>query len=177
MLPISDVLRTYISEVSLNRDILNKIGYDACNWIWHGGHGVGQTVRFGISLDEKLLQSFDQLIEQKSYMNRSEAIRDLIRASLVEERCGAEEQEAVGTVTLVYNHHVRDLADKLTDHQHAHHDQIVSALHVHLDAHNCLEVLVIRGTVLVVKQIANELISVKGVKHGKLVLTTTGEDL
>jgi CopG family nickel-responsive transcriptional regulator len=138
---------------------------------------VGQTVRFGISLDEKLLQNFDQLIEQKSYMNRSEAIRDLIRASLVEERCGAEDQEAVGTVTLVYNHHVRDLADKLTDHQHAHHDQIISALHVHLDAHNCLEVLVIRGTVLIVKQIANELISVKGVKHGKLVLTTTGEDL
>lgn len=138
---------------------------------------MGVTVRFGISLDENLLQNFDQLIEQKSYMNRSEAIRDLIRASLVEERCGSENQEAVGTVTLVYNHHVRDLSDKLTEHQHAHHDQIISALHVHLDAHNCLEVLVIRGTVQIIKQIAHELIGVKGVKHGKLVMTTTGEDL
>lgn len=138
---------------------------------------MGNTVRFGISLDEKLLANFDQLIEQKSYMNRSEAIRDLIRASLVEERCGAEDQESVGTVTLVYNHHVRDLSDKLTEHQHEYHDQIISSLHVHLDAHNCLEVLVIRGTVHAVKQIANQLISVKGVKHGKLVLTTTGDGL
>lgn len=138
---------------------------------------VGATVRFGISLDEKLLQNFDQLIEQKSYMNRSEAIRDLIRASIVEEKCGSEDQEAVGTVTLVYNHHVRELSDKLTEHQHSHHEQIISALHVHLDAHNCLEVLVIRGTVSAIKQISHELIGVKGVKHGKLVLTTTGDDL
>jgi CopG family transcriptional regulator, nickel-responsive regulator len=138
---------------------------------------MGNTVRFGISLDEKLLANFDQLIEQKSYMNRSEAIRDLIRAALVEERCGAEDQEAVGTVTLVYNHHVRDLSDKLTEQQHSHHDQIVSALHVHLDAHNCLEVLVIRGTAGAIKQIADALIGVKGVKHGKLVLTITGDHL
>jgi len=138
---------------------------------------MGNTVRFGISLDEKLLANFDQLIEQKSYMNRSEAIRDLIRASLVEERLGSEDQEAVGTVTLVYNHHVRDLSDKLTEHQHSHHDQIISSLHVHLDAHNCLEVLIIRGVVRDIKQIANELIGVKGVKHGKLVMTTTAEDL
>lgn len=138
---------------------------------------MGNTVRFGISLDEKLLESFDDLIEQKSYMNRSEAIRDLIRASLVEERLGSENLEAVGTVTLVYNHHVRDLADKLTEHQHSHHEQIVSSVHVHLDAHNCLEVLIIRGEVRAIKKIANELIGVKGVKHGKLVMTTTGEDL
>jgi CopG family transcriptional regulator, nickel-responsive regulator len=138
---------------------------------------MGNTVRFGISLDENLLDSFDQLIEQKSYMNRSEAIRDLIRASLVEERLGSEDQEAVGTVTLVYNHHVRDLSDKLTEHQHSHHDQIISSLHVHLDAHNCLEVLIIRGAVKAIKRIANELIGVKGVKHGKLVMTTTAEDL
>ena len=138
---------------------------------------MGNTVRFGISLDEKLLDSFDQLIEQKSYMNRSEAIRDLIRASLVEERLGSEEQEAVGTVTLVYNHHVRDLSDKLTEQQHAHHDQIISSLHVHLDAHNCLEVLVVRGKARDVRRIADELIGVKGVKHGQLVMTTTGEGL
>ena len=138
---------------------------------------MGQTVRFGISLDEKLLASFDQLIEEKSYMNRSEAIRDLIRAALVEERSTSDEAESVGTVTLVYNHHVRDLSDKLTEHQHSHHDQIISALHVHLDAHNCLEVLVVRGKVREIKKIADELIGVKGVKHGKLVMTTTGADL
>jgi CopG family nickel-responsive transcriptional regulator len=138
---------------------------------------MGTTVRFGISLDEKLLTSFDQLIEEKSYMNRSEAIRDLIRAALVEEKSSSEEAESVGTVTLVYNHHVRDLSEKLTDHQHAYHDQIISALHVHLDAHNCLEVLVVRGKVREIRQIAFELIGVKGVKHGKLVMTTTGEDL
>jgi CopG family nickel-responsive transcriptional regulator len=138
---------------------------------------MGNTVRFGISLDEKLLESFDELIEEKRYMNRSEAIRDLIRASLVENQVASADAEVVGTVTLVYNHHVRDLSDKLTEHQHAHHDQIISALHIHLDAHNCLEVLVVRGPTRDVKRIADELIGVKGVKHGKLVMTTTGEGL
>jgi CopG family transcriptional regulator, nickel-responsive regulator len=138
---------------------------------------MSQTVRFGISLDDKLLSSFDQLIEQKGYMNRSEAIRDLIRSSLVESKWEAGDEETVGTVTLIYNHHVRDLSDKLTEHQHAHHDRIISALHVHLDAHNCLEVLVVRGPARDVKKIADELIGVKGVKHGKLVMTTTGEEL
>lgn len=138
---------------------------------------MGETIRFGISIDENLLEKFDRQIELKGYMNRSEAIRDLIRASLVEDKWEAGEEETVGTVTLVYNHHVRDLSDKLTEHQHTHHDQIVSALHVHLDAHNCLEVLVVRGKAKEVKQIADSLIGVKGVKHGKLVMTTTGEEL
>lgn len=138
---------------------------------------MGETVRFGISIDDKLLKSFDLLIEEKGYLNRSEAIRDLIRASLVELKWEKGEEETVGTVTLVYNHHVRDLSDKLTEQQHGHHDQIVSSLHVHLDAHNCLEVLVVRGKAREVKKIADELIGVKGVKHGKLVMTTTGEEL
>ncbi len=138
---------------------------------------MGETVRFGISIDDKLLKSFDCLIEEKGYLNRSEAIRDLIRASLVELKWEKGEEETVGTVTLVYNHHVRDLSDKLTEQQHGHHDQIVSSLHVHLDAHNCLEVLVVRGKAREVKKIADELIGVKGVKHGKLVMTTTGEEL
>jgi CopG family transcriptional regulator, nickel-responsive regulator len=138
---------------------------------------MGETVRFGISMDEELLESFDKLIEQKGYANRSEAIRDLIRAAQVELDWEEGEKEAIGTVTLVYNHHVRDLSDKLTEQQHAYHDQIVSALHVHLDAHNCLEVLVVRGKARAVRKIADELIGVKGVKHGKLVMTTTGEGL
>ncbi|MBI1921402.1 MAG: nickel-responsive transcriptional regulator NikR [Geobacter sp.] len=138
---------------------------------------MGETIRFGISIDEKLLDSFDRLIEEKGYVNRSEAIRDLIRNAIVEQKCAAGEEETVGTVTLIYNHHVRDLSDKLTEQQHAHHHQIISALHVHLDAHNCLEVLVVRGKARDVKQIADELIGVKGVKHGKLVMTTTGLEL
>jgi len=83
----------------------------------------------------------------------------------------------VGTITLVYDHHVHDLAEKLTEQQHAHNDQIISSLHVHLDAHNCLEVLVSRGKASEVKRIADELLGVKGVKHGKLVMTSTGEEL
>ena len=90
----------------------------------------------------------------------------------MEEKGEAGEEEAVGTVTLVYNHHVRDLSDRLTEQQHANHDRIISALHVHLDPHNCLEVLVVRGKSREVKQIADELIGVKGVQHGKLVMTT-----
>ena len=136
-----------------------------------------ETMRFGVSIDEKLLDSFDKLIERKHYMNRSEAIRDLIRASLVDMKIEDGNQEMVGTVTLVYNHHVRDLSDKLTEHQHMHSDMIVSSLHVHLDAHNCLEVLVVKGTAKIIRQIADELIGVKGVKHGKLVMTATDTDM
>ena len=138
---------------------------------------MADLTRFGISIDERLLQRFDQLIEDKGYVNRSEAIRDLIRASLVEETWAHDDQEIVGTVTLVYNHHTRDLADKLTDHQHSHHDSIISALHIHLDAHNCLEVVIVKGKAKQVKRLADELIGTKGVKHGKLVTSTTGRDL
>lgn len=133
---------------------------------------MGDTTRFGISIDSDLLDSFDRLLLQKGYQNRSEAIRDLIRAAIVEEKMDAGQEEMVGTVTMVYNHHVRDLADKLTEHQHQHHHQIVSALHVHLDAHNCLEVLVLKGKSIDIRQLADELLGVKGVKHGKLFLTS-----
>ena len=133
---------------------------------------MGDTTRFGISIDENLLASFDKLIDTKGYQNRSEAIRDLIRSSLVDLKLESGEEEMVGTVTLVYNHHVRDLADKLTEHQHQHHHEVISSLHVHLDEHNCLEVLVLRGKSSVIKKIADELIGVKGVKHGKLVMTS-----
>ena len=138
---------------------------------------MGDTIRFGISIDSKLLDSFDKHIEYKGYANRSEALRDLIRAALIEVKWEDGGEEMVGTVTLVYNHHVRDLSDKLTEQQHAHHSQIISTLHVHLDAHNCLEVLVIRGKAREIKQISDELIGVKGVKHGKLVMTATGHGL
>ena len=134
--------------------------------------------RFGVSIDQRLLERFDQLIAEKGYVNRSEAIRDLIRSALVEDQISRDQTTAaVGTVTLVYDHHTRDLADKLTEHQHFHHDAIVSALHVHLDAHRCLEVVVVRGTAAEVKKLADELLGTKGVKHGKLVLTTADPEL
>ncbi len=138
---------------------------------------MADLTRFGISIDERLLSRFDELITAKGYVNRSEAIRDLIRAALVEEEWGDVEQETVATVTLVYDHHTRDLADKLTEHQHSHHEEIISTLHIHLDQHHCLEVVVIKGQASRVKRIADELIGTKGVKHGKLVATTTGQNL
>jgi CopG family nickel-responsive transcriptional regulator len=136
-----------------------------------------ELTRFGISIDDRLLKRFDALIAEKGYGNRSEAIRDLIRGALVEEQWAREEEETVGTVTLVYDHHTRDLSDKLTEQQHSHHHAIVSALHVHLDAHNCLEVVVVKGKAGEVRRLADELIGTKGVKHGKLVMSTTGREL
>jgi CopG family nickel-responsive transcriptional regulator len=133
--------------------------------------------RFGISLDKKLLDDFDRLIGRKGYANRSEAIRDLIRESLVRERWELGEEEAVGTVTLVYDHDTRDLDNRLTDLQHEHFREIVSALHVHLDAHHCLEILVLRGKASVLKRIANRLIGTRGVKHGTFSASAEGKAL
>ena len=137
-----------------------------------------ELARFGISIDPRLLDDFDRLISEKGYHNRSEAIRDMIRNELVADQIDrGDETPTVGTVTLVYDHHTRDLSDKLTEHQHSHHDAIVSTLHVHLDVHNCLEIVVVRGTAAQVKRLADELIGTKGVKHGKLVLTTAGLEI
>lgn len=138
---------------------------------------MSELTRFGISMDGKLLASFDALMERKGYGNRSEAIRDLVRSALVEDQWVSGDEEMVGTVTIVYDHHVRDLSDKLTEHQHVHHHAIVSALHVHLDHDNCLEVVVVKGKAAEVKRLAAELIGTKGVKHGKLVTSTTGKNL
>ena len=136
-----------------------------------------EAVRFGVSIPPKLLDRFDRSITEQGYTNRSEAIRDLIRDRLVELDWQAEEMQTVGTVTLVYDHYTRELSEKLTELQHRAHEVVVSAMHVHMDAHNCLEVLVVRGKGKDIKSIADKLISTKGVKHGKLVMTTTGDRL
>lgn len=135
------------------------------------------VTRFGVSLEENLLTRFDRLLARKGYVNRSEAIRDLIRESLVREQWETGTGEAVGTITLVYNHDTRDLADKLTDLQHAHFKTIVSTLHIHLDAHHCLEVLVLRGKAADLKSIADRLIGTRGVKHGTFSATSEGKKL
>ena len=134
------------------------------------------VVRFGVSLDRKLLGEFDRHIKRRRYTNRSEALRDLIRDNLVGEEWN-ENKETVGTITFVYDHHVRDLAGKLTDIQHDYHGQILSGMHVHLDHNHCLEALVVKGKGAEIKKVADALVSVKGVKHGKLTMTTTGKTL
>lgn len=130
--------------------------------------------RFGVSISPELLRAFDARIEQKGYASRSEAIRDVIRNYLVEEQWQDERATVVGTVTLVYDHHTRELDAALTELQHQHHDAIQCATHVHLDPHNCLEVIVVKGASKQVREIGDRLISVRGVKHGKIVCTTTG---
>src|SRR5690242_504883 len=133
--------------------------------------------RIGVAIDSGLLDKFDRLIGQRGYTNRSEAFRDLIRDELVEKTWESPESQVVGTVTLVYDHHVRMLNEKLTDIQHHHHHQILSTLHIHLDHDNCLEVLVVRGKAADVRRVADTLISTKGVKHGRLTITTSGAEL
>lgn len=138
---------------------------------------MSELSRIGVAIDEELLEQFDQLIAKRGYTNRSEAFRDLIRDELVQKAWESPESAVVGTVTLVYDHHVRMLNEKLTDLQHEFHRSILSTLHVHLDHDNCLEVLVVRGKAAVVRKIADTLISTKGVKHGQLTLTTSGARL
>lgn len=138
---------------------------------------MGKLTRFGVSLDEELLEPFDALCAVKGYSNRSEAIRDLIRKALVAEEWQQADGQGAGTLTLVYDHHRNDLARRLTQMQHDEHDIIIATLHVHLDHHNCLEVLILKGEAARVRALADKLISCKGVKHGTFSGTTTGQDL
>jgi CopG family transcriptional regulator, nickel-responsive regulator len=134
-------------------------------------------IRFGVSADARLLEKFDEWVAEKSYANRSEAIRDLIRDQLVDFAWTQRDAEVVGTLTLVYNHESHELTDWLTKLQHQHHTAIISTLHVHLDEHICLEVLVLKGNSQLLRTLADQLIGAKGVKHGKLTMSTTGKDL
>jgi CopG family transcriptional regulator, nickel-responsive regulator len=135
------------------------------------------VARFSVSLPPQLLRQFDEMAAAKGYDNRSLAIADMLRGQLVEHRKQFGGEEIVGTITLVYDHHKQHVQEALTDIQHDHHEVIISAVHVHLDHHNCLEVLIVKGKAALIKKIADELIAAKGVKHGKLTVTTTGKDL
>ena len=135
-------------------------------------------VRFGVSIGEGLLEKFDALILEKGYTNRSEAIRDLIRDRLVtaewDER--SDTQESIGTITIVYDHHTREIGDKLTDIAHDHHDLVISSTHVHLTHASCLEVIMVKGPGNKIRSFADHVLSIRGVKHGKLVITGLVED-
>ncbi len=133
--------------------------------------------RIGVAIDSSLLRKFDRLMARRGYTNRSEAFRDMIRDELVEEAWRSPDSQVVGTITLVYDHHVRLLSEKLTDIQHDFHHVIASTLHVHLDHDHCLEVLVVRGAVAEVRKTASALISARGVKHGRLTITASGAEL
>jgi len=138
---------------------------------------MSELSRIGVAIDSRLLQKFDDLIARRGYTNRSEAFRDLIREALIEKSVERGDSIVVGTVTLVYDHHVRMLSDRLTEMQHDHYHIVLSTLHVHLDHDNCLEVLVLKGKASAVQRMADALISTKGVKHGRLTITTTGAGL
>ncbi len=157
---------------ALARAARDPRGSGLCNM----GH-MGELSRIGVAIDSDLLKKFDALIAKRGYTNRSEAFRDLIRDELVEENWASPDRKVVGTVSLVYDHHVRLLNEKLTEMQHEHFRHILSTLHVHLDHDHCLEVLVVRGPASEVKRIADTLIATKGVKHGRLTISTSGTEL
>ena len=131
---------------------------------------MSSLIRTGISLEQDLLAKFDRLIKQKGYGNRSEAIRDLVRDHFVEEDV-ASNKVVVGTITLIYDHHQPKLSEQLVSAQHDYKGQVLATTHVHLDHHNCLEVIILKGHGTEVKKFSDNLLSLKGVKHGKLVLT------
>ena len=135
------------------------------------------VTRFSVSLDKQLLRELDRMCREKGYDNRSLAIADMVRAQLVDHRQQSADQEIAGTITLVYDHHKPHLMELLTNIQHDHGGLIIATLHVHLDHHNCLEVLVVRGRAGEIKTVADRLVAAKGVKHGRLTITTTGQEL
>lgn len=137
---------------------------------------MSNLVRFGVSLEKELLQRFDELIKNTKYTNRSEAIRDLIREDLIKKEWW-ENKEVTGAITLVYNHHKRELVNRLTDIQHDYHDNILSTQHLHLDKDNCLEIIAIKGKAKQIKELYGRLKSAKGVKYAGFAEATTGSKL
>lgn len=138
---------------------------------------MGVLSRIGIALDSELLQRFDRSIAKRGYTNRSEAFRDLIRDRLVAERTTTPNATVVGTVTLIYDHHASGITEKLTEVQHAHHELVVSTSHAHLDHDSCLEVLIVHGKAGQVERFADLMIGLKGVQHGRLVMTVPEQAL
>jgi CopG family nickel-responsive transcriptional regulator len=138
---------------------------------------MAELARIGIAISEDLLEQFDRLIERRGYTNRSEAFRDLIRNELVNDISASADAEVRGAITLIYDHHVRLLLDKLNEAQHQYYRAILSTVHVHLDHDNCLEVILVRGKSALIEKLANSLIATRGVKHGRYMLTASGRDL
>ena len=130
-----------------------------------------KIVRFGVSIEPDLLKKFDKMIKKEGYYNRSEAIRDLIRKNLITEKSKDPDAKSIGTLTMIYDHHTGNLTNKLLDLQHNHHSEILSTTHIHIDHHNCLEVLVLKGKAGQIQKLADNIKALKGIKHGELVIT------
>ena len=137
---------------------------------------MSELARTGVSLEEDLLNEFDRLITKRGYKNRSEAFRDLIREALLSETVDSN-KPVVGTLTLVYDHHVPNLSEKLTETQHSVGAMVLAATHVHLDHHYCLEVIIMKGRSKELQEVADRMLALRGVELGKLVLTNSGKDL
>ena len=131
---------------------------------------VEKITRFGVSIEPDLLKKFDKVIKKEGYANRSEAIRDLIRKNLITELKKDPNTNAIGTLTMVYDHHTGNLNNKLLDIQHDHTNEILTTTHVHIDHHNCLEVLVLKGKAGNIQRLADNIRSLKGIKHGEIVI-------
>ncbi len=133
---------------------------------------MSEIVRFGVSIDQELLENYDRLISTRGYATRSEAIRDLIREALIGQKIETESQiEALGSLTLVYDHHARNLTKEMGDLQHRHHEIILSVMHLHVSHDDCLEIIALRGFVAQITELADSLLALKGIKNGKLFLT------
>jgi len=145
--------------------------------VWLNFKGMERVIRFSISLEAELSKQFDQWMKKNGYENRSEAIRDLIRDKLVEEEWKDEKKEVVAVLSLVFDHESRELPEILTSIQHGYYHLILSSTHVHLDKHNCLEAIILKGKAGEIKKVANKLLSQRRVKHGRLIFTTTGKDI
>ena len=140
---------------------------------------MSEISRFGVSAEEELLKSYDRLLADQGYANRSEALRDLMRDALVKSRLETypENSEVLGSLTLVYDHHATDLNDKMNQLQHDHHELVVSVLHVHVSYDDCMEVIVLRGALREIRFLAEGILSLRGVKHGHLFITLASEQM
>ncbi|MDQ3132005.1 MAG: nickel-responsive transcriptional regulator NikR [Acidobacteriota bacterium] len=139
---------------------------------------MSDIIRFGVSIDQNLLENYDRLIAERGYATRSEALRDLIRETLIQQKIEIESEiQALGSLTLVYDHHARNLSQEMGNLQHKFHETILSVMHLHVSHDDCLEIIALRGVVSEIVALANGLLSLKGVKNGKLFLTLPSSDI